>query len=433
MNLADRVRGVLKPPTAAEPERFRPPLEAKKASKRPPGASGARSAGGRHFVVERRIDAGERHGRTSVGDFAAALDANAAYTVAPDVRRAGPGAVRVPRPRNHRAQRRRGHLCLPRRLRMVFERRFVYHATAPDGVARRRARDAASGRRRVRAGRRAGQLQRQVFRRAGARNPLSVSSPGVAGRNPARTSTCCIRRGDFWGDGRRAVRWSCSKRRCSGARRIAMCRDSRFRHGTFNSCGTGDARPLGVVLEHNRLDLLSLAGPDQRVLLELVRPGRSRPRARQEAVALGRIYARAGLSARARRIRARASSWRRPRWSTSCASAAPARARAQRRHARRYENAAVLLAALVDTPAARRSCARAAAEALAIHHEHRVRDLPAARAFALESLDSRRSGMARRRAAPPGPDRSENGGASSAGGPGSTRRFRLLLDAAPGD
>jgi hypothetical protein len=32
--------------------------------------------------------------------------------------------------------------------------------------------------------------------------------------------------------------------------------------------------------------------------------------------------------------------------------------------------------------------AREATEALAIHHEHRLRDLPAARTFALQSLES---------------------------------------------
>jgi hypothetical protein len=40
---------------------------------------------------------------------------------------------------------------------------------------------------------------------------------------------------------------------------------------------------------------------------------------------------------------------------------------------------------------------RAAAEALAIHHEHRVRNLPAARAFALKSLENP-GGMAWRNA-----------------------------------
>jgi hypothetical protein len=58
------------------------------------------------------------------------------------------------------------------------------------------------------------------------------------------------------------------------------------------------------------------------------------------------------------------------------------------RHARRYENAAVRWRALVDAPDCPALVRRAAAEALAIHHEHRVRDLPAARAFALKSLDS---------------------------------------------
>jgi hypothetical protein len=43
---------------------------------------------------------------------------------------------------------------------------------------------------------------------------------------------------------------------------------------------------------------------------------------------------------------------------------------------------------LLDVPLCPRNTAREALEALAIHHEHRVRDLGAARAFALGSLNA---------------------------------------------
>src|SRR4029077_17567701 len=67
----------------------------------------------------------------------------------------------------------------------------------------------------------------------------------------------------------------------------------------FEFIRTGDARPLRAVLEHNRLDLLSLAGLTAR-LLDLVRRGPCAVRHAREALALGRVYARGGLDIRAR-------------------------------------------------------------------------------------------------------------------------------------
>src|SRR5439155_9374274 len=66
----------------------------------------------------------------------------------------------------------------------------------------------------------------------------------------------------------------------------------------FHFVRTGDARPLKGVFEHNRLDLLSLAALTAR-MLHLVREGPGRARNAREALALGRIYARAGLDRRA--------------------------------------------------------------------------------------------------------------------------------------
>jgi hypothetical protein len=57
------------------------------------------------------------------------------------------------------------------------------------------------------------------------------------------------------------------------------------------------------------------------------------------------------------------------------------------RRGRRYEEAALRWRAMLDVPGCPPHLARQATEALAIHHEHRVRDLAAARAFALRSLD----------------------------------------------
>ena len=90
--------------------------------------------------------------------------------------------------------------------------------------------------------------------------------------------------------------------RAAGARRAAAsatCRGSRFRRATSSSSAAGDATPLAAVLEHNRLDLLTLAALTAR-LLQLVRVGPPDARDGARSVALGRTYARAGLDERAR-------------------------------------------------------------------------------------------------------------------------------------
>ena len=73
----------------------------------------------------------------------------------------------------------------------------------------------------------------------------------------------------------------------------------------FHFVRTGDARPLQVVFEHNRLDLLSLAALTARAL-HLVRIGPEQAADPREALALGSIYARAGLDALGRQAYQRA-------------------------------------------------------------------------------------------------------------------------------
>jgi hypothetical protein len=159
----------------------------------------------------------------------------------------------------------------------------------------------------------------------------------------------------------------------------------------FEFIRTGDARPLADVLEHNRNDILSLAGLTVR-LLQLVRGGAAEARDAREALALGRIYERAGRPKPAREA-------------LECALTLPApgatapgrtllRVEALRtlavlaRRARCYDEAASRWRAILDTPGCPQGFAREAAEALAIHHEHRLRDLAAAHAFALRTLDA---------------------------------------------
>jgi uncharacterized protein YprB with RNaseH-like and TPR domain len=158
----------------------------------------------------------------------------------------------------------------------------------------------------------------------------------------------------------------------------------------FQFLRAGDARPLRGVFEHNRLDLLSLAGLTAR-LLQILGDGPGKARNAREALALGRVYQRGGLEDRAVEAFERTISMTR---SMQESQAAPIRVDALRslacaaRRARRYHDAAACWRELLDVPICPRNTAREALEALAIHHEHRIRDLGAARAFALGSLEA---------------------------------------------
>ncbi len=157
----------------------------------------------------------------------------------------------------------------------------------------------------------------------------------------------------------------------------------------FQFIRTGDARPLAAVLEHNRLDLLSLAALTAR-LLHLTRCGPYLVRDGREAVALGRVYARAGFDERACEAYLRALSLSRAPVKVFDA----VRIEALRslaltyRRLRRFEDAARRWQELLEIRGCPSSIAAEATEALAIHHEHRVRDFETARWFALRSLES---------------------------------------------
>ena len=150
----------------------------------------------------------------------------------------------------------------------------------------------------------------------------------------------------------------------------------------FQYVRSGDARPLQAVFEHNRLDIVSLAMLTARAT-QLLEEGPSAAITGREAFGLGRLYERAGL------IDDALASYRR----ASDGGVGTLRVEALRataimlRRLRRYEDAAatwrdLLAAADGSSPA----YAREASEALAVHHEHRVRDLEKARDFAVQSL-----------------------------------------------
>jgi uncharacterized protein len=195
----------------------------------------------------------------------------------------------------------------------------------------------------------------------------------------------------FWrqaaGDGRRE---SCSlialEEEILGARRKDDVPGFEIPARYFQFIRSGDARPLAAVFEHNRLDLLALAGITAR-LVRLACDGHSSARSPWEGIALGRAFARAGLSSRARA----ALEWA-AESETNGAAGTAARLAALRslalllRRARLYDDAAQCWRLVLDVPSCPPLLAREANEALAIHHEHRVRDLDAAWSFALQSL-----------------------------------------------
>jgi hypothetical protein len=151
----------------------------------------------------------------------------------------------------------------------------------------------------------------------------------------------------------------------------------------FHFVRSGDARGLAAVMEHNRLDLISLAMLTARAS-QALEDGVSGARTGREALGMGRLYERAGMAreARAAYLRAadlsdadsltRADAWR----SYAVLS----------RRERRYQDAAEGWRCILELRRCPPAILREASEALAVHHEHRLRDLQAARSFALRSL-----------------------------------------------
>ena len=206
----------------------------------------------------------------------------------------------------------------------------------------------------------------------------------AAGGRPAARST---RAGDWLGgDAGDEAESACSlgalESRVLGARREGDVPGFEIPARYFAFVRSGDLGPIEAVLEHNRLDLLSLAGLTAR-LLHLADEGPSAASSPRETLALGRMYQRAGQEDRAREACERAAS---AGGDDVRLEALSGLARIERR-ARRFDEAAAWWHAVIDTAGCPAVLAREAAEALAIHHEHRVRDLDAAKTFVLRGLE----------------------------------------------
>jgi hypothetical protein len=193
----------------------------------------------------------------------------------------------------------------------------------------------------------------------------------------------------FWGAPRESSS-DCSlialERSVLGASRVGDIAGFEIPSRFFHFLRCGDPLPLEPVLHHNRLDLLSLAALSTR-LLHLLKRGPSSTSDPAEAYAVGRTYARSGLDARA------IEAFR----CAACLRPSPAlkidvlRSLAlMLRRMRRFDEAADIWCQTIALPGCPGHIAREASQALAVHHEHRVRDLAAAKAFALGTLDDRR-------------------------------------------
>jgi len=157
----------------------------------------------------------------------------------------------------------------------------------------------------------------------------------------------------------------------------------------FRYVRSGDARPLEAVFEHNRLDIVSLAMLTARAS-HLLEDGPSSVTTPREAFGMGRLYERAGMfedALAAYRVCVDAEAGLKARPCTGDLRADALRASAiLLRRLRRYQDAAAAWRELLGMRGCPPGYGREATEALAVHHEHRVRDLEAARGFALQAL-----------------------------------------------
>jgi len=153
----------------------------------------------------------------------------------------------------------------------------------------------------------------------------------------------------------------------------------------FQYVRSGDARPLAAVLQHNRLDIVSLAMLTARAS-QMLDDGPAAASTPREAYGMGRLYERAGLFEPALACFQRAGAVAKAGAGDPNVAEATRAAAILLRRLRRYEEAAAAWRELIALRRCPPAYAREAMEALAVHHEHRARNLEAARNFALQSL-----------------------------------------------
>ena len=154
----------------------------------------------------------------------------------------------------------------------------------------------------------------------------------------------------------------------------------------FKFIRTGDARPLEAVMEHNRLDLISLAAVLARAIVLITR-GPAAATTAQEAYGLARVYERGGEYENAEAALLRTIEFaKRVGAEPEVHGEALRRLAWIRRRDRRPHEAAEAWNELAVLPRCAAALRREAKEALAIHHEHRLKDLMSARQHAIDLL-----------------------------------------------
>ena len=382
--LADRIRGIVRPAAAPSPAAV--PIEPCPGSLEPVLGGAWRGAPGAScFVVERRWARSARYGRTVVGDVAnrleAACDAAALFSGGAEAR---PPFVFFDLETTGLSGGAGTHAFLVGCGWFDADASFVTRQFLMTRFADERAVLAAVAAEIGRAGALVSFNGKSFDAPVLETRYLFHRLPWMGGEIPHIDALHPARR--FWpGD--------CSlvslERQLLETRRVGDVSGFEIPARYFQYIRDGNPRPLVPVLEHNRLDLLTLATLTSR-LLHLARGGAASARDGREAYALGLMYARAGLDEQARECFTRAV--------TMCSAPAgafdPVRIEGLRalalawRRARQWDEAAACWRQLLETRGCPPAIRREATEALAIHHEHRVRDLALAKTFALRTLEN---------------------------------------------
>ena len=195
-----------------------------------------------------------------------------------------------------------------------------------------------------------------------------------------------------------SCRLSVLERHLAGYHRIGDVPGFEIPSRYFRFVRAGDAHGLEAVLEHNRIDLISLALVTARAIT-LITHGPHAAQHPREALGLGRVYERSGAHEDAESCYAHAAAL-----AARVAREPGARAEALRRlamcrrRAGRMSEAAQAWEELVSIPGCPSMLRREAREALAIHHEHRSRDLYTARRMVLDVLAEDAGGRVRQAA-----------------------------------
>ena len=193
----------------------------------------------------------------------------------------------------------------------------------------------------------------------------------------------------LWKHDEQGCRLSTLERTLFDVRRVGDVPGLEIPSRFFGFVRSGDPRPLEPVLEHNRIDLVSLAAVTARAV-KLARDGHDACRDCAEALALGKVFEKAEHVGRAEAC------YRYATQSPDSFVRADAlyRLAVRLRRDRRFTDAANAWRELIDftEPRGMRrgmlgQLRQVAVEALAIHQEHRARDLAGARELALTALE----------------------------------------------